>query len=154
MNPFATSREESVFLDFIEDIKEREGWRPNPYRCPKGHLTIGYGINLDVGITKEQGELLLLCKATEVYLEVEKKLPVFKRLSPARRGVLLDMAYNVGVGGLLKFKNMIHALILADYNLAADEMLNSQWHRDFTKWADGDVLRTRSYQLSVIMREG
>ena len=45
---------------WVELTKQFEGLRLKPYNCPSGHLTIGYGHNLEAnGITLEIAEELL-----------------------------------------------------------------------------------------------
>ena len=46
-----------------------------------------------------------------------------------RRAVLLSMAYQMGVDGLMKFKNMWAAINRQDWDDAADQMLDSKWAR-------------------------
>ena len=43
--------------------------------------------------------------------------------------VMLDMAYQMGVGGLLKFEKMLAAIACEDYETAADELLDSNYAR-------------------------
>lgn len=51
----------------------------------------------------------------------------YKRLSPIRKAVILDMAYNLGLGGILQFKAMIWALDKGYYHGAANAMRESVW---------------------------
>ena len=53
-----------------------------------------------------------------------------------RAEVLVDMAFNMGVGGLLNFRKMLAAIDQGDFGVAADEMLNSQWARQVGKRAE------------------
>lgn len=53
-------------LKSFELIKLHEGLRLKPYKCPAGKLTIGYGLNLDGGITKEEAEILLSYRIIEI----------------------------------------------------------------------------------------
>ena len=41
--------------------------------------------------------------------------------------ILYNMVYQMGVKGVLNFKNMIKALEAKDYKRAGDEMLDSKW---------------------------
>ena len=50
-------------------------------------------------------------------------------LTPERRSVLINMAYNLGVNGLINFKKMIAALKIGDYEKASVEMKDSKWYR-------------------------
>jgi len=55
------------------------------------------------------------------------------------------MAYNLGLGGLNKFQNMIKAIDDGDYSKAASEMLASRWASQV-----GD----RAERLAKLMRTG
>jgi lysozyme len=60
-------------------------------------------------------------------VHVPQALPFFSALSDPRQAVILDMSFNLGLNGLLEFKEMLAALKAGDYERAADEMLNSKW---------------------------
>lgn len=143
-----------------ENIKKYEGLRLKSYKCPAGKLTIGYGRNLDdKGITKYEAELFLDNDLLDIKLELEDKLPIFKKLDDIRQNVLIEMAFNMGVPNLLEFKNTIAFLKKKDFESASKEMLNSKWHRDFIKYDLQDGKRgnsglLRSEYLSKVMREG
>lgn len=111
----------------IEQIKRHEGLKLHPYKCTAGKTTIGYGRNLDdKGITASEAEEMLLTDMCEV----EERLfaeGLLSGLSDARKAVLINMGYQLGVSGLFKFKKMIAAVDRKEYELAAKEMLNSLW---------------------------
>ena len=69
--------------------------------------------------------------------------PIVLTLTQSRQEVLFNMAYQLGVNGLLKFKNMWSAIEARDYNKAADEMLDSRWYTQTPN---------RAKKLSDIMR--
>ncbi len=70
----------------------------------------------------------------------------FKGLNDARQGVIIELAFNIGINGLLGFKRMIAALEPLNPPLAAKEMLDS-------KWAE-QVGKNRSQDMASRMREG
>ena len=113
----------------IEDqLIMHEGLRLKPYRCPAGYLTIGVGRNLETKGISENEALFLLRNDIE---EVTRQLELFGwyvALGPVRRKVLIDMAFNLGMVGLMGFQKMIEALERGDYEAAADEMVNSRWY--------------------------
>ncbi|MBE0370295.1 glycoside hydrolase family protein [Pseudoalteromonas sp. MMG013] len=105
-----------------------EGLVCKPYKCTAGKLTIGVGRNLqERGITEQEAEYLLDNDITMVLGQVSKQLPVFNQLSEVRKLVLLNMAFNLGIQGLKRFKKMLAALCVEEFNLAAQEMLDSKW---------------------------
>ena len=107
-------------------LEQQEGFRAKPYRDSRGFLTIGFGTNLDVGITREQACALMQCQldANEPALLA---FPWFAGLDPVRRGVVENMAYNMGVAGVLTFTDMISAIEAKDWPEAARQMLASDW---------------------------
>lgn len=139
-----------------ESIKRFEGLELKPYYCPNNKLSIGYGRNLeDRGISKNEADYLLNNDILNIKLELEDKLPIFKKLDDVRRNVLLEMAFNMGVPKLLGFKKTIQYLKNGDYLEASKEMLNSKWHEDFKKYAPNTKEELlRSSILSKLMREG
>lgn len=108
--------------------KKYEGLRLKPYRCSAGKLTIGYGHNLeDVGITLEQAEQMLRLDLEYANMECYAAIPAFARLDEARKFVLLDMCFNMGIKKLLTFKKMLAAVEQGFYDRASYEMLDSKW---------------------------
>jgi lysozyme len=118
----------------IERIKERlrrfEGYRKYPYRCPAGYLTIGYGRNLEVkGISIDEAEMLLNNDVNETIELLLNGLEFFTMLPEQAQEVLVDMTFNMGFGGVLKFKKFLEALKNKDWEKAAQEMENSLWYK-------------------------
>ena len=116
-------------MNFVERLKKHEGFREHIYIDSIGVLTIGYGFNLEtVSLPRPVAELWLA-------FEIDKKEDALEKFDwyndtdAVRQEVLLDMAYNLGVNGLLTFRKMIKALENRNYMEAAAEMLNSKWAR-------------------------
>jgi lysozyme len=53
-----------------------------------------------------------------------------------RQAVILDMAYNLGISGVLMFKKMWAEIGRAYFRAAADEMLDSKWAKQVGDRAD------------------
>lgn len=102
----------------------------------EGYPTVGYGINLQVGIPDISAGYLLTIAAGAIERELIMKLEVYCELDQVRREALLNMAYNMGVTGLLKFENMIEHLKNRRYKEAANEAMNSKWSGQVNKRAD------------------
>ena len=137
--------------DLIEKLIVAEGLRLQVYKDTLGIDTIGIGRNLeDRGITKEElADLDIptiehvyeygITEADAVYLAtndvqiVEEELvrahPCVDRLDSVRQLIVIDMAFNLGVPRLCKFKNMWAAIHEEQYDIAAKEMLDSRWAR-------------------------
>lgn len=139
----------------IEQLIRHEGEELQVYECPSGFLTIGVGRNLETkgltkeecdkfnlgvseknsviaklevrGITKEESRYLLSNDIDYFSKELDKRLGFFNSLPETAKIVLVDMAFNLGVDGLLKFKNTLSLIAKGQYIAASQEMLNSAW---------------------------
>lgn len=124
-----------------ELIKKHEGFEGMPYNDSLGFPTIGYGTKLP--ITEEEAEMLLEYRLKKMIRELIIKEPFFEKLPEDAQKVIADMTYQLGVGGILKFKKMWAALKNRDYKKAADEMLDSKWAKQTPN---------RAKELAEIMR--
>ena len=123
----APDQESSEALAIVEQIKRDEGFRARPYRDTRGVLTIGYGLNLDEGITEAEGAYLLQVRVAGMGRDLEKRWPPFDDQPPAVQVALVNMAYQLGVSGLLGFHHMLAALEAGQYQDAARYALESKW---------------------------
>ncbi len=127
----------------IEQLQRHEGLRLKPYRCTAGKLTIGYGRNLDdVGITLDEARAMLLADVAKVEAELGR-LEWFDDLPLKAQDVLVNMGFNLGVPGLLKFVNFLGSLRAGNYTDAADHMLASKWAKQ---------VGSRATELAAIIR--
>jgi lysozyme len=110
-----------------EYILRNEGYRQYVYDDSEGIPTIGIGFNLEEGFTKEESMLILKHRMHKLITELCDRVPVYIDVCQVRKIVLLDMAYNLGIPRLLKFRKMLAALKERDYQLAAQEMLDSRY---------------------------
>lgn len=115
----------------VDQLIRDEGIVLHAYQDHLSFWTIGVGRLIDKrkggGITRSEAEYLLQNDVYRVRREVETKLPWFAKLDPARQGVLLNMAFQMGIRGLLGFKNTLAMIERGDYKAAAKGMLNSKW---------------------------
>ena len=115
-------------MDLVAQLRRDEGVRLKPYHCTAGKLTIGVGRNLDDrGITQTEADYLLANDIAEVTAQLLEQLPWAARLDEARRGALLNMAFNLGIAGLLGFKNTLKLIEAGKYEAAEMNMLRSKW---------------------------
>ncbi len=112
--------------ELTRQIAIHEGFSSRAYSDTTGHLTIGYGLNLQYGITQKEAQLLLECRIEQCKDELAS-VPAFKALDEVRQGVLVEMVYNLGMQGLLSFKRMLAALEGHKYILAVSEARDSKW---------------------------
>ena len=112
----------------VRQLRLHEGERLKPYRCTAGRLTIGVGRNLeDRGISREESAVLLANDIADMERELQRALPWVARLDEVRARVLVDMAFNLGIVGLLAFKRTLAAIEAGQYQQAATMMLDSKW---------------------------
>tara|TARA_B100001063_G_C16697440_1_gene520636 strand:+ start:568 stop:1164 length:597 start_codon:yes stop_codon:yes gene_type:complete len=112
----------------IHQLTLHEGMVLKPYKCTSGKLSIGVGRNLDDrGITEAEAELMLSNDIDDFSDRLKREIPWMAELSPVRQRVLLDMAFNLGISGLLKFKRTLKAIRAKQYEKAAEMMLDSRW---------------------------
>jgi len=136
-----------MMLDYLEkQLIRHEALRMKPYTDTVGKLTIGIGRNLtDVGITEDEAMLLLKNDIDKVGHDLTDHLGWWNGLDEARRIVLMNMCFNIGITRLLGFHNMLVALQNGDYQKAADEMKDSAWYSQ---------VKGRAIELEQIMRTG
>ena len=150
-------------ISLRQDLIRDEGLKLAPYRCTKGFLTIGVGSNLDscpltteelrkVGhdcrdksITAAQAELLLTNDITRTVESLDRCLPWWSTLDDTRRSVLVNMAFNLGVEGLKRFKDTLSSVQAGEYQKAAKCMLDSKW---------ASQVKGRAVRLANMMRTG
>lgn len=109
-------------------LTAHEGRRLIAYRDTEGIITIGVGRNLeDKGISESECSLLLQHDIEDCVGDLHRNVRGFRRLSHTRKMVLVDMCFNLGIYGLLKFKRMFAAMRAQDYDAAGREMLDSRW---------------------------
>ena len=126
-----------------------EGLRLKPYRDSAGKLTIGIGRNLDdKGISEGEACILAENDVEQAYVDILSHLPWMSKLDLlefARFEVLVNMCFNMGIGGLLEFKSMLVFLQEENYEKAAQEMLDSKWAKQVGQ---------RAVRLAEQMRTG
>ena len=131
-----------------EDIKKDEALRLFPYRCSAGKLTIGYGWNLDDNpIPEEIADLLFERSFKHAKADAVTFVGpmAWSQLSDKRQGVLINMAFNLGLNRLRGFKRFRHYVQQGDYDKAANEMIDSRWYTQ---------VKSRAERLVKEMREG
>ena len=119
-------------MDVQEYVKKNEGLRLKPYLCTAGKWTIGYGHNLEEGISEYVAEAIL---DEDIRTAIEDVLDIFSNdkdefqliLSGNRYIALVDMMFNLGKPRFLTFKRMIQAIKEKNWDKAANELLDSKY---------------------------
>ena len=114
----------------IEQLKIHEGVKLKPYKCSAGKLTIGVGKNIeDNGITLEEAEYLLQNDIAEATRQLLHAFPWMGEFNDARISAMINFTFNVGIGTVKKFEKALTAMQEGNFELAADEMMDSRWAR-------------------------
>lgn len=108
----------------IPRLKVAEGFKANAYKDILGKWTIGYGFCIDAGLTEHSANALLFAQAQEVQTVLQASW-WFQGLDDVRASVMLEIAFNAGVAGLLLFKHMLTAVSEKRWQAAHDELLDS-----------------------------
>ena len=115
-----------------------EGYREKAYLDSLGFPTIGCGIlitrnksimhkDIVMRVPRPVAELWVELELKALHKELCKRVNYFSKLPIKKQMVLTDMAFNLGVNGLLKFKRMWAALKHKNYKFAAKEAKDSRW---------------------------
>ena len=109
----------------LKRLKTEEAFRGMTYRDSRGHPTIGWGTKEP--ITKAEGAWLLETRLADTRARLAEAWAPYLELNQARQGALLDMAYELGVEGLLGFHDMLAALERGNWAAASTAALASVW---------------------------
>ena len=132
-----------------KQLERDEDRVPYAYEDHLGFLTIGIGRLIDKrkggGLRDVEIDFLLANDIEDRLSALTKELPWFPQLDDARKGVLLNMSFQMGTDGLLGFKNTLAMVQAGKYEEAAEGMKNSKWYTQTPK---------RAERLSVQMKTG
>jgi lysozyme len=123
-----------MYEELKNEIRLNEGFVPKVYKDSLGKRTIGYGHlcvepeqwDDDKEYTKEELELVFE-KDFEEALKNAESLIDSRSINQIAKQVIIEMVFQLGIGGVGKFKKMWEALDREDYLLASTEMLDSRW---------------------------
>lgn len=111
----------------VDRLIVNEGLRLKVYLDTKFNATIGIGRNLsDKGISRD--EALYLCgnDIDEILPQLDQQIPWWTTLDGLRQGILVEIAFNAGVEGLMGFHKMLADVQAQNYDGAADEIEQSE----------------------------
>jgi len=138
------------YSDLKARIKKHEGFVPKIYKDSLGFATIGYGhLVLETdrfkeGVTYKKKDLEEVFDsdfntAKSNANQLIEGLPIHHQA----KCVIIEMVFQLGIGGVSKFKKMWKALKQNDYQIASEEMLDSKWAKQTPK---------RAEELSIVMK--
>jgi lysozyme len=130
-------------------VEQHESFVPHAYQDSLGLWTIGIGRMIDGrkkgGITRPEAELLLENDLDKREAALDMRLSWWRSIDIVRQGVLLEMTFQMGIDGLLKFANTLTQVHRGNYAAAAAGMRRSLWARQTPN---------RAERLARIMEQG
>ena len=128
--------------EFLERLRKEiiadEGCVLEVYEDHLGYATVGvghlllvtdeeYGRGVGFPITQTRADELLFKDFNNVLKECEDNLTVWSEVGEEVKLILANMAFNLGLPRLKKFKKMLKAIDEKDYVKASEEGLDSRW---------------------------
>jgi lysozyme len=118
-------------MDLKQQLLREEGSESCAYQDTLGFWTIGVGRLIDPkkggGLSQDEIEYLLDNDIKKITDKVHNTLPWISKLNDARRAVLIGMAFQMGLRGVLDFKRTLGSIEDGQFAEAAAEMLESKW---------------------------
>ncbi|MBB3258243.1 lysozyme [Paraburkholderia bannensis] len=136
------------------ELRRDEGVRYSIYRDTAGIPTVGVGHNCQISplpagwvcpLTDDQVNQLMTNDITSTLAKLDFNLPWWSGLDEVRQRVIANMAFNMGISGLLTFRNTLTNIKLGYYTAAATGMRASLWARQ---------VGVRSQRLAQAMETG
>jgi lysozyme len=144
-----------VKQELTRQLRGDEGVEKQAYQDHLGFWTIGVGRLIDKrkpgsGLRGYEIDYLLRNDIDERIDELTRRLSWFVDLDDARKGVLLNMSFQMGVDGLLGFKNTLTMIRDGKYQMASEAMLQSLWARQTPERAKrmSEQMRTGIWQYA------
>lgn len=116
----------------VNELEIDEGTRLRLYtdtsRSP--NMSIGTGRNLTAnGISRDECELMLHNDITRAVASLDRVLPWWRGLPPAHARVMVNLTFNMGIGGLQTFRVFLAAMNRHDWQAAAAALRDSEWFK-------------------------
>ena len=145
-------------MNLKKQLEFEEGRRLKAYTCTAGHKTIGIGHNLDVKpafngqripdiISDQICDLIFDRDIEDTIIQLNFVWLANTKLDPARRDAVINMCFQLGINGVMKFKLMLNALERSDWVAAKAHALNSSWAKQTPERAErvAEQLLTGTY---------
>jgi len=130
-------------------LVEDEGRVPHAYQDSEGYWTIGVGRLIDKRkggkLRNDEIDLMLANDIDDAVICARALFPNFANLTEERKAVLVNMAFNLGMTNLTKFRKFREAVERQDWYEAAVQMLDSLWAKQ---------VGARANRLAEKMRKG
>lgn len=134
-------------MSLIENIKAHEGYRREIYKDSVGKPTVGYGFLVSAlspdelklngdkiePMSREVAEKILNLKVAKLQKRVFQCLPWLESKSQNVQDTLIEMAYQLGLAGLLGFRHTLGCIEAGDYTQATKNLKASLLYRQTPK---------------------
>ena len=135
----------------IEMIKRHEGVKDKVYKCSQGYETIGVGRNISdsgLGLSQDEIDYLLHNDLERCDIELKDSYYWYGGLNKARRDAMVDICFNLGITRLRGFVKALEAMSREQFDIAADEFMDSLWAKQVGRRAEEvtEMIRTGEYR--------
>jgi lysozyme len=133
----------------VKQLIQDEGDKQFAYQDQLGYWTIGIGRCIDKrrgkGLNQEERLYLLSHDINDWITELKINLLWFDSLDDIRQEILINMSHQLGIRGLLNFRNTLRYIENGEYEKASQAMLDSLWAKQTPE---------RAKRLAKMMKEG
>lgn len=128
----------------VEMLIKHEGIRESAYQDHLGYWTIGVGRLIDSRkggkLSTEEITFLLNNDITKCIKQLENNIPYFLSLTTNQRMGLVNMCFQLGISGLLKFKKLLYAIQIQNKDKIKQEAMDSNWYKQTPNRANEVIL--------------
>lgn len=156
-NTVGNSKDVKLVIDAASITKLHEGFSSKPYRDSSGRWTQGYGRLLKgkktfKPVSENQAYLWMVEDMVEIVTFFDKNIPWWRSLNQTRQQVMLNLGYNLGPNGLMKFTSFLECMKTRQYTRASNMLLYTKNLKTKSKyWSQvGD----RALHLSKAVKTG
>ena len=140
-------------MSLLENIKAHEGFRDHIYKDSVGKPTVGYGflvsalspdeLKLNGGkvepMSREVAEKILNLKVARLQKRVFQCLPWLESKPQGVQDILIEMAYQLGLAGLMGFRHTLGCIEAGDYAQATKNLKASLLYRQTPRRVEGYI---------------
>ena len=133
----------------VDTLKRHDGVRSHAYKCSENMITVGVGRNLDenggIGLADDEIEYLLMNDIERCDAELRAAYDWYENLKKPRRDAMINMCFNLGLTRLRGFVKALEAMSREQYDVAADEFMDSRW---------AEQVGDRAVEVTELIRSG
>jgi len=134
--------------DLIKMLKRHEGVRSKVYMCSANYETIAVGRNISesgLGLSEDEINYMLNNDIKRVREELTDSYFWFPAMNEARQDALVDISFNLGQTRLRGFVKALEAMSREQFDVAADEFMDSKW---------SEQVGNRAVEVTEMIRTG